>query len=862
MSVILTPDQRLRVFIAALTPELADERAAAERSIRALRLSPVAPEFPDGGAGPRHFHDSYIDQSHIFVGIFGSRYGPLGEADRSDIEAAYLRAEGRPRLLYARKVDERDKRLEEMLERAARSGIMVRGFADEEILGDLLGDDLAHLLLERFERATAAPMRARAEASPATGALPIPPTPLVGRREEVTEVAGMLDLDEVRMVTMSGPGGIGKTRLAIEIATRVAPAFDDGARFVPLATVEATEGVGPALFAALGLKESASRPPTEIVTDFLRSRSLLIVLDSFERVSAAGPMIGELLSGAPAVKLLVTSRSVLNIRGEYEYSVPAMSVPGPTQPLRVAERSDAVRLFVETARAANPAFELTADNANDVAEICRRLDGLPLAIELAAARVRLLPISSLLARLEDRFGFLKSGLRDAPDRQRTLWDTITWDYELLTPAEQALFVRLGVFVGSFALEGAESVAVVSGPDEADILDLLDSLVGKSLVRAHPAELDEPRFSMLETIREYARERLLQDEEHSAVFGAHARFYVALAQKAHSALRSPEHGAWQRRIVEEHDNIRAALRWADENDHDAEALLCRHLWEFWSTTGHLLEGLGWIEGALGHLREPPQLRAELLEAAGVLARALGVPGLARGLTEQCLELRRQLGDEAGMATALKDVGNLYFDTGDFDSAGNHYEQALELWKKVEARRGIAQALNNLGVVARMQDDPSRAIEYHEQSREVFRALGDEEGVARSLMNQGAATLEAGDAARAAELCRTSLRTWAELGNRWDITDCLEDLAAAVTAEGEAVTGTRLLGAAEALREESGTPLAPAERRIYEQRVTQARVRLDGSTFALEWARGRAMKLEDAIAEALAEDDPAANPARRA
>jgi tetratricopeptide (TPR) repeat protein len=389
---------------------------------------------------------------------------------------------------------------------------------------------------------------------------------------------------------------------------------------------------------------------------------------------------------------------------------------------------------------------------------------------------------------------------------------------------------------------------------------LDSLVGKSLVRAHPAEVDEPRFSMLETIREYARERLLRSEEYPAVFGAHARFYVALAQKAHAALRSPEHGAWQRRIVEEHDNVRAALRWADENDHDAEALLCRHLWEFWSTTGHLLEGLGWIEGALGHVRERSHLRADLLEAAGVLARALGVPGLARGLTEQCLELRRELGDEAGLAAALKDLGNLSFDTGDFDSAGDHYEQALELWKKVEAERGIAQALNNLGVVARMQDEPARAIEYHEKSRDVFRALGDREGMARSLMNEGAATLEGGDPARAAELCRTSLRTWSELGNRWDITDCLEDLAAALTAGGEVVTGTRFLGAAEVLREETGTPLALAERMIYEQRVAEARLGLDGSTFAVEWAYGRAMKLEQAIAVALAEDDRLTDPAQ--
>jgi tetratricopeptide (TPR) repeat protein len=443
-----------------------------------------------------------------------------------------------------------------------------------------------------------------------------------------------------------------------------------------------------------------------------------------------------------------------------------MSVPSPTrQPLQAAEKSDAVRLFVDTARGANPAFELTDDNANDVAEICRRLDGLPLAIELAAARVRLLPISSLLARLEDRFSVLKSGLRDAPDRHRTLWDTITWDYELLTPAEQALFVRLGVFVGSFALEGAESVAPTSAPDEADVLDLLDSLVGKSLVRADPAELDEPRFSMLETIREYARERLLRSEEYTAVFAAHARFYVEIAPKAHAALRSPDHGPWQRRIVEEHDNIRAALRWADENDHEAEALLCVYLWEFWSTTGHLLEGLGLIEGALAHVRERSQRRADLLEAAGVLARALGVPGLARGLTEQCLELRRELRDEEGIAAALKDVGNLFFDTGDFDSARDHYEQALELWKKVGAKRGIAQALNNLGVIARMQDDPARAIEYYEESRDVFGALGDEEGTARSLMNQGAATLEAGDPTRAAELCRTAFghgRSWATDG----------------------------------------------------------------------------------------------------
>jgi predicted ATPase len=854
MPVILTPDQRLRVFIAALTPELADERAAAERSVGALRLSPVAPEFPDDEAGLRHFHDSYIDQSHIFVGIYGSRYGPVGRTERSDIEVALLRAEGRPRLLYARKAGERDRRLEEMLERAVRSGIMVRPFADPEELRRLLEDDLAHLLSERFERARRAGARALDASSSRQAALPIPPTPLVGRDKEAREVADTLGADEVRIVTMSGPGGIGKTRLAIEVAARLAPSFDDGVRFVPLATVEGAEGVGPALFAAFGLKESASRPPSELLSDYLRTRSILIVLDSFERAAAAGPMIGELLSGAPGIKFLVTSRSVLNIRGENEYPVPPMSVPDPArrQP-QGAEESDAVRLFVETARAANPAFELTEDNANDVAEICRRLDGLPLAIELAAARVRLLPVGSLLERLEDRFRLLTSGLRDAPDRQRTLWDTITWDYDLLTAEEQKLFVRLGVFVGSFTLAGAEAVASAPVSDEVDVLDLLDSLVGKSLVRAEAAELNEPRFSMLESIREYARERLLPNEEHPAVFGAHARFYVDLARKAHDALRGPEHGAWQRRIVEEHDNVRAALRWADEHDHEAESLLCTHLWEYWSTTGHLLEGLGWIEGALGHASEPSLLRAELLEAGGVLARALGVPVLARGLTEQCLELRRELGDRAGMAAALKDVGNLAFDTGDFDSARGHYEQALELWKEVDDKRGVAQALNNLGVVARMQDDPRRAIDYYEESRDVFHALGDDEGIARSLMNQGAATLEAGDPVRAAELCRSSLSIWAELGNRWDITDCLEDLAASLTATGEAAAGARLLGAAEALREETGTPLAPAERRIYDGRVAEARRRLDEATFTEEWSRGRALTLEEAIAVALANDD---------
>jgi predicted ATPase len=852
MPVILTPDQRLRVFIAALTPELADERAAAERSVGALRLAPVAPEFPDDDVRLRHLHDAYIDQSHIFVGIYGSRYGPVGNTQRSDIEVAFLRAEGRPRLLYARKNGERDQRLEEMLERAARSGIMVRAFSGSDELRRLLEDDLAHLLSERFERATRARRRAADESS-RVGALPIPPTPLVGRDREAREVADMLGA-EVRMVTMSGPGGIGKTRLAIEVATRLAPSFDDGVRFVPLAAVEHAEGVGPALFAALGLKESASRSPTELLSEHLRVRSILIVLDSFERASAAAPMIGELLSAAPRIKFLVTSRSVLNIRGENEYPVPPMSVPDPArrQPQH-AEESDAVRLFVGTARAANPAFELTDDNANVVAEICRRLDGLPLAIELAAARVRLLPVGSLLERLEDRFRLLTSELRDAPDRQRTLWDTITWDYDLLTAAEQKLFVRLGAFVGSFTLAGAEAVASTPVSDEADVLDLLDSLVGKSLVRAEAAELNELRFSVLESIQEYARERLLRSEEHPAVFGAHAGFYVDLARKAHDALRSPEHGEWQRRIVEEHDNVRAALRWADEHDHEAEALLCAHLREYWSTTGHLLEGLGWIEGALGHVREPSSLRAELLEAGGVLARALGVPVLARGLTEQCLELRRELGDEAGMAAALKDVGNLAFDTGDFDSARSHYEQALKLWKKVDHKRGVAQALNNLGVVARMQDDPKHAIDYYEESRDAFQALGDEEGIARSLMNQGAATLEAGDPVRAAELCRSSLRTWAELGNRWDITDCLEDLAAALTAAGEPATGARLLGAAEALREETGTPLAPAERRIYEERVAEARRRLDEETFTGEWSRGRGLSLEEAIEVALAAHD---------
>ena len=559
---IRTPDQRVRVFISSTLQELSEERGAARDAVEVLRLVPVMFELGARPHPPRQVYRAYLAQSQIFVGVYWQSYGWVAPGEEtSGLEDEYRLSAGMPKLIYVKSpAPGREGRLADLLGRIKNDGsVSYQRFSDPAELQHLVENDLAVLLSERFETKAAEPDAGNA------GALPVPATPLVDRDSEAAAVHDLVLRQGVRLITLTGPGGVGKTRLAVEAASRLAPAFPDGVRFVDLASVRATDLVPAAIAAGLGLNTSGDRLVSDVLS-YLRARRLLLILDNFEQVIDGAPVVAELLTAAPGLVVLVASRTVLRLSGENELAVPPLPVPPPGS----GEPADypSVRLFADRARAEAPGFELTRRNAEAVAEICRRLDGLPLAIELAAARVRLLPPAALLARLDDRMSLLIAGPRDLPERQRTLRNTLDWSLGLLSADEQALFTRLGVFAGSFGLPAV--MAICGHAVRGSVMDTLGSLVDSSLVRAEPSD-DEPRFSLLETIREYALEHLRDSADWRDMHDRHAAYFLDLAKPAKTELHGTGQLAWLNRLEKRRDNLSAALSWLVGQDQPGMAL---------------------------------------------------------------------------------------------------------------------------------------------------------------------------------------------------------------------------------------------------------------------------------------------------
>ncbi len=554
-TVIRTPDQRLRVFVSSTLGELAGERRAVSCAVSALRLTPVMFEAGARPYPPAEVYRAYLARSDVFIGVYWQRYGQLVPGGQvSGLEDEFDLSGGLPRLLYVKApAPDREPRLADLLARISEeASASYRHFRTSAELGRLVRDDLAVLLSERFEMAQ--PRDDAAGEAALAGALPVPATPLLGREQEAAAVEDLIVREAVRLVTLTGPGGVGKSRLMVEAARRLGPGFADGARFVDLAAVSAADLVAATIAAGLGLNTSAGRLITDLES-YLRARRLLLALDNFEQVLDAAPLLAELLAAAAGLVVLVTSRTVLLLRGEHEFLVPPLPIPpaaADADPAGLLGYAS-VGLFVERAHAADPGFELTAANAAAVAEICRRLDGLPLAIELAAARVRLLPPQALLARLDQRFSLLTGGARDLPERQRTLRNTLDWSFGLLSPAEQELFARLGVFAGSFGLPAAEAV------EDEPVMDTLSALVDCSLVRAQTGS-GEPRFALLETIREYALDRLREGGDWTGAHDRHAGYFVGRAEPGDAELTGPGQLPWLDRLETEHDNLLAVMSW--------------------------------------------------------------------------------------------------------------------------------------------------------------------------------------------------------------------------------------------------------------------------------------------------------------
>ena len=684
--------------------------------------------------------------------------------------------------------------------------------------------------------------------------LPLQLTTFVGREREITEISELLS--SIRLVTLVGPGGCGKTRLAIEVGRQLLGEFEDGVHLVTLASLGDSSLVVSRIAQSVGLQESAGEAPFEGLANFLRDKNMLLILDNFEGVIGAAALISELLAECPDIKVLATTRASLRISSEHEFQVPPLELPELDYLPDIAElaRHSAVELFVERAQAIKADFALTNANARIIAEICHRLDGLPLAIELAAVRVKLLPPAVLLDRLSSRLDLLTGGPRDLPARQQTLRNAIDWDYTLLEPAEQTLFRRLAVCRGGLSLDAAAAVAAAAGQVGIDLFDGLDSLVGKSLLRQMPSLENEPRFGMLQTIREYALDVLDGTDESDVTRQAHATFYLGLAEKASEQLRGPDQVRWLEALEFDHDNLQDALEWSKQNDDWGVLLrLTAAMSYFWSIRGYVSEGRMWTKIALERTKGVISLhRARVLAGGAMLARARVDYAEARRLLEECIEAQRQLGDEAGVAFSIKDLGNLEVDQGNIEGAEKLYSESLAEWRRLGEQEGIAQTLNNLGFIAQIQGDQAKAMKLLEESLVLFRQLRDKQGIARALMNIAVSTRELGDNERAVRLSRESLVLWRQLGDKWDVADCLEDLAGELHELGLHHQSAVIYGGAEALRWAIGAPRPPVEQESYERRVDTVHEALGDAGFSEAWARGSAMRMEEIIDYALHDD----------
>jgi predicted ATPase/class 3 adenylate cyclase len=676
--------------------------------------------------------------------------------------------------------------------------------------------------------------------------LPLQLTAFVGREDEIARCVAMLRDPAVRMLVLTGPGGVGKTRLALQVAAELSHDFDDGMFYVDLSPLERHELVLAAIAETLDVREAGAATTETILAESIGSRSLLLLLDSFERVAGAAPEVVRLLD-CPHLKLLVTSRSSLRVRAEREVPVGPLPVPASDDATPASGDTPSVRLFMDRATADNPDFALTADNARAVTEICRRLEGLPLAIELAAARVRLFPPDALLARLERRLPLLTSGALDAPARQRTLRDTIDWSHDLLGPEQQALFARLSIFAGGCSIPAIEAIADDLGAGvQLELVETLDALVQHHLVR-QSAAAGEPRFSMLETIREFGVEQLEASAQMPAVARRHARIFLDLVEQAVPALRDGiDEPRWLRALELEHDNFRAALNWSLRYESLTAVRLAGALSRFWSARGHLSEGRAWLEQAIaGAPPDDPARAAQLLHAAGRIALLQGDYARSVSLHERSLALWQATNDLVQIAwaeTALADAVGL---AGDEPRAINLYVAALALFRGHNVEQGVSIVQNNLGVRAQMRGEWDRAAALYEESLAIDRRRGDTTSILVTLGNLGDVALERERIDEAATRFHESLQLAWELEDAITSLQGLIGLGRVAVQSGDFPRGARLLAAAEAQSETIGTPLQPGERAGFDAAVGAAMTALGEQEGRRIWQEGTTSTFREVV-----------------
>jgi predicted ATPase/class 3 adenylate cyclase len=694
--------------------------------------------------------------------------------------------------------------------------------------------------------------------------LPAQPTPLIGRGRELAEVRDLMRTEGVRVLTLTGPGGIGKTRLGLQLGAELLDEFEDGVFFVELATITDPTLVASAIAEPLGVMEAPDKPLEESLIGYLSAKELLLLLDNFEQVLGGAPLVGRLLSACPRLKVLATSRSVLKVYGEQEYSVPPLELPSPGRLPAIDRLSqyEAVRLFIERAKAARPNFSVTDENAPAVAEICARLDGLPLAIELAAARIKLLRPAAMLQRLGSRLKLLSGGSRDLPERQRTLRGTIEWSHALLQEGEQLLFARLAVFSGGRTLEAIEAVCDAQGDLPVDALEGVSSLLDKSLLRQEDGPEGEVRFVMLETIHEFARERLQASGEAEEVRRVHAEYFLGQAEEAEAHLSGEDQLAWLERVEAEHDNMRAALSWSLEGEPETAHRLAGALARFWEKRCYFTEGSSWLEAAV-RLSESVEAattdsatRAKLLSEAGTFAFFRTDFEHAIVLHGEALKLYRKLGDESNTAFALLCLGAQHMEKGDHERAAPFLEEALALSRTIGDKRNTAGTLHNLGEVERQRGNYEQAKALGMESMALLREIKDDWNLSMVVGWLGLLEVWSGDEPDLAEgFLKEALALERELGNWAYGAYCLESFAGLAGARGQRARAARLWGAAEALRTDIGAPLPPDARPLYEPSMAAARALLGEAAWETAFAQGKAMSAEEAAEYALGEGNHA-------
>ncbi len=642
--------------------------------------------------------------------------------------------------------------------------------------------------------------------------LPVQLTPLIGREQEIAATCALLRRPEVRLVTLTGTGGIGKTRLALQVATNLLREFANDICFISLAPISDPDLVIPTIAQAFDLKETAAQPLLDLLKAFLQDKHLLLLLDNFEQVVQAAPHLTDLLACCPDLKLLVTSRATLHIQGEHEFPVPPLALPDLRRLPEDTSLSQyaAVMLFIQRAQATKPAFRLTTANARTIAEICVRLDGLPLAIELAAARIKLFPPHALLKRLEHRLQVLTSGAQDVPVRQQTLRNTIQWSYDLLSSEEQRLFRRLSVFAGGCTLEAVEAVCITLDGQAEEVLDGVASLLDKSLLQQIEQEDEEPGLMLLETLREYGLECLVTSGEMETTRQAHAQYYLAFVEQAEPAFWGPQQAVWFERLEREHDNLRAALNWllerAEVREHIEMALrLGGALWWFWSRREYFSEGSTFLERALARSEGGATLvRAKALRAAGQLAAAHGDTARGESLCQESLLLFRELGNQVELGRTFFQFGVIAHWRGDFAAARSRHEEGLAIAREAGDKRGMASLLHGLAVGTGRQGEYVRAHALFEESFTLLSEVRDKGGMASSRQRLAELLFAQGHLMRAHLLAEEALARHREMGEKERIGETLSLLGQIALQQGNAATARLLAQESLAMGKEARDP----------------------------------------------------------